>query len=223
MPTLRFWQAVLAVPALLGLGRAEAVLISGNDPVFGANAITLDTEMGREWLDLGVTTGLSLNAIAAQLAAGGTLEGWKFATESEVSALWTEAGVPLPIAAPGFPTFAFGSAQNNAALVLNALLDSQFDTAQQTRSLGYIYELSTISPFWWEIDAALVAAVMGSTGSSFLIGSFDTPSPVIGAYLVRTTTVVSEPATLGLLLAAGLLLGLLRAAARGHPVRTRLR
>jgi hypothetical protein len=203
MRGLRIWHAVLALLAAITVTRVDAVLISGDDPVFGADQVTFDTDTGLYWLDLDVTTGQSLNAIGAQLGAGGTLDGWRFATADEVSQLWTAAGVPLPIPAPGFPTFVFGSAQNTAALQLNALLDSQWDTAEETRSLGYVFELSTVSPFWWQIDAALLAESFGSTSSSFLIATFDTPSPVIGAYLVRTTLQVPEPGTLSLLLAVG--------------------
>lgn len=207
MRILRKLQAVLAVTAVLALSPAQAVLISEDDAVFGANRVTFDTDTGLQWLDLSVTTPMSVNAVLASIA-GGALQGWQYASAAQVTGLWNNAGVPLPIPAPGFPMFDFGSAQNNAALALNALLDAQWNNAELTRSLGYILELSTISPFWWEIGASIADGGIGYTSASFLIGTFDTVSPIIGSYLVRSAHAVSEPDTLSLaLFAAVLMLG----------------
>jgi hypothetical protein len=203
MRTLRQWQAALALCASLVFSPSQAVLISADDPVFGAGAITIDTETGLQWLDVTLTTGMSMNAVAAALA-GGALDGWAFATADQVTELWNNAGVPLPVTAPGFPEFVFGSAGNTAALALNALLGTQVNSPEFNSSRGFILELSTVSPRWWQIDASLVAGGVGSTSASFLIATFDTPSPTIGSYLVRITRALPEPGSVLTLLTVAL-------------------
>lgn len=200
---------VLSVLLFAYAGSGHAILLSA-DSAFGADTITQDTDTGLEWLDLTLTRMMSINEVEAQLQAGGTLEGWKWATAAEVTTLWAAANVPAPQS-----TFAFGSAANDGALALNALLGENLVTADRTFSDGFIRELTfqNLSPRWWSIAATLNAATSGGTSDTILIADFDTPSPRIGSYLVRTTA-IAEPTTLALL-GAGMLLVWFRKRAAG--------
>lgn len=83
--------------AILALGRpAEAVLIELNDPSLPASPdgfnLTRDTTTDFEWLDVAVTNGIDFDAIRMnELAPGGTLDGFRHASELELTG-WTPAG-----------------------------------------------------------------------------------------------------------------------------------
>jgi len=59
------------------------------------NLITRDTNSGLDWLDLTVTRNASYNDVISLLGTGGTLNGWRYATSSEVLNLWAGFGVDL--------------------------------------------------------------------------------------------------------------------------------
>ncbi len=89
----QFRVVVSAVLCLLGVCTAQAALISTDDVVFGTGAITLDTATGLEWLDLTKSTDLSFNFVSSQLYLGGQFYGYRYALNSEIGALWTNAGI----------------------------------------------------------------------------------------------------------------------------------
>ena len=113
---LTMWRAVLAVAVLVAITmpfQAHADLVRADDPAFGAGTdgfnLTRDTATGLEWLDLTLTKGLSYNAVAG--GAGGFIAaGFSFATESQVSTLFTSAG------------FTFQDANNHAVDAPSAVL-----------------------------------------------------------------------------------------------------
>lgn len=51
--------------------------------------ITRDTTTNLEWLDLTITLGSSFIDTSTQVATGGSLEGFRYATTSEVLTLWS--------------------------------------------------------------------------------------------------------------------------------------
>lgn len=73
---------------------AYAVLISADDPVFGLNSITLDTDTGLEWLDLTESQNRSFSDVASEFGPGGDFEGFRHVNEVEIIQLWTNAGIP---------------------------------------------------------------------------------------------------------------------------------
>ena len=76
---------------VLNVGSAHAALVSGNDGIYGAGALTLDAGTGLEWLDLTQSTNLSINDILA--GAGSYIaNGFHIATLSEVETLFTDGG-----------------------------------------------------------------------------------------------------------------------------------
>ncbi len=61
---------------------AEAGVMIGDDAVFGAGSITIDTDTGLEWLDWTESTNRSYNDVSGQFGAGGDFEGWRHATRA---------------------------------------------------------------------------------------------------------------------------------------------
>jgi hypothetical protein len=56
---------------------------------------TYDSQSGLEWLDLSQTRGLSFDAVCAQLGAGGSYAGYRYATTLEAQTLLGEFGLPI--------------------------------------------------------------------------------------------------------------------------------
>ena len=73
---------------------SQATLLSIDDPVFGAGAITRDTGTGMDWLDLTFSTNRSYNDIIGMLAPGGYFAGFRYASLTEIGVLFTDAGIP---------------------------------------------------------------------------------------------------------------------------------
>ena len=71
-----------------------AELEERDDPVFGFDSITYDTETGFEWLDLTESLNMSFNEVSEQLGTGGDFEGFRYATADEVGDLFLAAGIP---------------------------------------------------------------------------------------------------------------------------------
>jgi len=74
---MKFWKLASAIMAFILSTTVNAAIID-ND------TYTTDTVSGLDWLDLTETTNMSYNDIATQLNVGGALEGWRYATESEI-------------------------------------------------------------------------------------------------------------------------------------------
>ena len=74
-------------------GNVHATLISLDDSLFGAGSFTRDTATGLEWLDLSLTSNLSMNTILANSGVGGTYYGLRYATGNEVMTLFNDAGI----------------------------------------------------------------------------------------------------------------------------------
>ena len=77
--------ATLAQPAHISL-----------DSEFGPDTITFDTATGLEWLDLTVTYMRSTDWVEAEMAPGGWLHGWRYATRTEFIDFIDPYLVPTP-------------------------------------------------------------------------------------------------------------------------------
>jgi hypothetical protein len=71
---------------------ASAELVSVDLGGNGDGLITLDTETGLRWLDWAQTRNRSYDIVARQLSPGGSLDGYRYATEDEVRTLYEHAG-----------------------------------------------------------------------------------------------------------------------------------
>jgi len=79
--------SILLAAGALFSSVANAELISTDWKVAGDGYSTLDTVSGLEWLDLSLTKAMSYNYVEMGLGVGGTFEGWRLPTESEVIGL----------------------------------------------------------------------------------------------------------------------------------------
>ena len=95
MGRLKLITAVCSSIVVLCMARiADAELIQKDLKTPGDGLITLDTVTGLEWLDLTATIHRSYEDVSNQLHKGGEFEGFTYASEGEVRALFTNAGIP---------------------------------------------------------------------------------------------------------------------------------
>ena len=72
---------------------ARADLVTGTDPAFGANSLTIDTQTELGWLNLSFTAGLSYNQVLAHMQPGGMFSNYTFATSQQGADLYIDAGI----------------------------------------------------------------------------------------------------------------------------------
>jgi hypothetical protein len=84
-----FLLAVFSVSSI-----ANAALVSVDWKNAGDNLITRDTASGLDWLDLTETNNITRITILT-LIDSGSLDGWRYATSSEVVTLWDNFGIDL--------------------------------------------------------------------------------------------------------------------------------
>ncbi len=132
---------------LLPAGAAHATLVSMDDSVFGANALTQDSASGFQWLDLTLTGSRSYNDMVGndgsnEFVAGGDFAGFRYATLTEVEQLWIAAGIaPSRIYHEGPP--ATGTFETNDS--------ATFTSARALQELiGYV--LTTANPPFTNAD-----------------------------------------------------------------------
>ena len=75
------------------ISQASASLVLDDWNTLDDRLIVRDERTGLEWLNLGLTTGLSFNQVNAQLGAGGSYQGFRFATLEEVESLYISADI----------------------------------------------------------------------------------------------------------------------------------
>lgn len=76
--------ATILFAALVPLAPARAALIDMDSPLGQATSV-LDTSTGLQWLKLSATSGATPDQIFAQIASGGLLEGYRYATVNELT------------------------------------------------------------------------------------------------------------------------------------------
>ena len=79
--------AILSVPSY-------ASLISMDSNTFGSNSLTKDTSSGLSWLDLNLSKNYSYDQLVTETAAGGVFEGFRLASQHEVTQLFEAAQLP---------------------------------------------------------------------------------------------------------------------------------
>ncbi len=87
--------AVLLTAALTAVATAGPVLTEADWLAAGDGLLTNDAISGLQWLDWSHTANRSYNDVSSQLGAGGEFEGFRYATEAEVSQLYANAGAPV--------------------------------------------------------------------------------------------------------------------------------
>ena len=178
--------------------RASATLIAVDRLVAGDGEITRDTDTGLDWLDLTLTTNVSLNDIQADV--GGWISGgWRHATRSEACQLFANAGNTSFAANCPFQELTSPFVSEAANLV--ALLGDTGGEGPLTE--GY---LEKPDPTKASTDFARVgvARAGGPTTWEVLTVGSAAAEPSTGNFLVRA---VPEPSTVSLLAVGLVLLG----------------
>ena len=80
-----------ALVAFSAAGSASAQFIA-SDGAFGSDSLVTDTISGTTWLNLDATMGLSLSAVRTNLESDPLYADFRFATSSEISGLFGDAG-----------------------------------------------------------------------------------------------------------------------------------
>lgn len=142
------------------------------------NLITYDTVTGLNWLDLTETRDLSYDSVFAELS-GGTLDGWRYATSTEVVTLWQNFGVNFSVATSGEVggTVKFSVDQG----VLDAA-DILGDTYPASEFFGVV---------GFSSDLELLGAVVNSSSTFYYPLEYSATNSYVpenvGSYLVRTS------------------------------------
>lgn len=85
---------LLATTGMMMSPHAGAMLVEMDYQHRGDGMITHDSSTGMDWLDLSMTSGMSYNAVQAELGAGGHFSGFRYATHEEVGHLmFNSAGI----------------------------------------------------------------------------------------------------------------------------------
>ena len=110
------YLAIAITLACLSMDSARGDLVAGDDPRFGSNSLTLDTQTGLAWLDLTFSLGLSREQVLAGMMPGGIYSDYRYATSAEVVSLYLSAGIP------GVGLYPLSGPQEASILNLIALL-----------------------------------------------------------------------------------------------------
>lgn len=187
-------RSLLAFVPMLGFlsGPASADLIAVDLDSAGDGLVTRDTATGLEWLDLTLTTNLSVNAILG--GAGGWLaSGWRYPAPYDLFHLWTNGGI--------VEISLFGSPANLAGIALLTGLLGETSTVGDIGTFGLALEGCAGPCAGLNFLASLSGGQVGVASMSDAAFDLDYSNPVYGHWLVRDA--IPEPAT-ALLLTAGL-------------------
>jgi hypothetical protein len=205
-------SAVCAVICLLGVGSAQATLTTMDDTVFGTGAITLDTATGLEWLDLTKSTDLSYDFVSSQFGLGGQFYGFRYAINSEIGSLWTDAGILISHTTSD--GHLFGDPANIAPIeALQALIGVTYSLTDYTTQgiSGTIFAGTYPHELPYLIRSnGMTAPLCCEENIGGWVGSEHNPG--VGSWLVRGVPpppiiAIPEPATYTMLLAGLGLLG----------------
>lgn len=178
---------------------AQGTLISTDDIVFGTGAITLDTVTGLEWLDLTESTDLSFNFVSSQFG-GGQFNRFRYATNSEISSLWADAGIAATVSPDGFHVYPnpanIAPIEALQALIGITIAGSAGVDISQALS-GTIEPLSAYPHVLPYLKSDGLTSSFCCDGVNLPGWAGDTHDPGVGSWLVRLP--VPEPATLALL------------------------
>jgi hypothetical protein len=199
---LLVWLFLCSTPSV-----AQAALISVDYAASGDGLITRDTATGLDWLDLTETAGLSYSGVLSTSFV--TMDGFRYATETEVGQLFTNAG--------GSPTATVVFTSGNfepARLLLNLMGCTSFLFTAPCDGAGEDWSAAMLAG---GIQAGIIDAqyvddtgILTTNWASLPDQNVSLRADV-GAFLVRSPTPVPEPASLSLL---GLGLGVAGAAVR---------
>jgi hypothetical protein len=100
MRKLYFLVFFLTLALYVGVGQSRATesdlcnatLIEKDWKLTGDGLLTYDSDTNFEWIDMTVTRNMSVNYVSSQLSTGGLFEGFRYATNAEVTELFLSLG-----------------------------------------------------------------------------------------------------------------------------------
>ena len=187
--------ALLAASAVLCLSTsAGATLIEVDLAAPGDGLITRDTDTGFDWLDLSLTYDLSYDEVIADIGVG-LPAGFRYATESEVVALFTGAGVPVP-------SNTDFTAYTNAIALMDLLGCTGFSCGTSTEYITGTMDLDVFDPLNAVALQVLINHTQSNVNSTILpLTPKDSVLSESASFLVRA---IPEPGT-GSLFGLGLI------------------
>jgi hypothetical protein len=182
--------AFVTASAVLWLSiSAGATLIEVDLAASGDGLITRDTDTGLDWLDLNLTLNLSYDEVAADIGVG-LPAGFRYATESEVIALFAGAGVPVP-------SISDSTAYTNAIALMDLLGCTGFLCDTSTEFITGTMELDAFDPLNSVTLQVLINHTQSNVNATMLLPSpKDSATGEAGNFLVRA---IPEPGTAALL------------------------
>lgn len=155
-----------------------------------------DEATGLDWLDMSNTDGNSYNQTLTAISAGGSLDGWRFATSAEFDGL-INAAVGSPYTPVGDDAAIFSQIRE-----LTNLLGPTYGYGMESQyGLGYVdsSELSNAHArqFGWETNPNL--GYVRPADSNAWDKAKDVSNAQIGAFLVRANAVPDTGSTAALL------------------------
>jgi hypothetical protein len=181
LKTGHFVFSVMLLSLLLSVGMARGALVSSDWQTVGDNLITRDTTSGLDWLDLTQTGNRSYNDVSSQLGAGGQFAGFRYATQAEVTALFSQFGLPF-----GFTPMS--NALHAGAQSFHAFFGTlvAFDTNLLAARSEGLYEPRSPTPGSHPRIGVLLTSTQGGTSTGAHLDS-DT-NAIYGSYLVRPSS-----------------------------------
>jgi hypothetical protein len=173
--------ALLACAAVLvAWAPASALVMSADDPKFGPGSLTVDLATGYHWLDVTHSINRSIAGVSAQLGLGGDFEGFRYATQAEVTAFFESAGLSIG--------FGFPPERHRAFTDMVGLTESN---ATVQRTVAWVSTLASPGQHF-----APDVGVLGGSGfanPSNCCVAEDAPFPNAGSWLVRTVVAADDP------------------------------
>ena len=122
---------------------------------------------GLDWRDLTGTFNLSFNEVTAELGVGGDFEGYRFATVSEVSDFWTNAGIMTIGSGSGSSTIANFQPISDLQGQMGTNLTDGFGTRSWGIAEDLLFGDNLLSLEFLFVEAALTGQAVINTNPSW--------------------------------------------------------
>ena len=184
------YSLLASTALLLSISSANAELNSADDPVFGTDSLTIDTETNLVWLDISQTNDRCFSQVSDQFFVNGDFEGFRFATAEEVLAFFDHAGIPdLP------PAGANGQARTVSNFARVVALLNLIGVTQSTNNAVGITSTQVLNPDGFNRLVQARAITTSAEGSVVLGYTSRSNVPTcnsVGAWLVKPATAPSD-------------------------------